>query len=422
MPWQKALFILASFLVTVAFYPQLHDVAAMPKWVCIGIIIPLIVLRLEVRMTALHYAGLAIILYAALSLLWIEVIDDGLWEMWHLALLGAVFVIAAELPDIDWPLRAFVIGTGISSLIAIGQSLGWRGLPVMSTHIAAGFYLNQNFMAEACAVGLVVALSRRWWVLFALNVPAIVIVEARGALLGIAAGALVAAFAKSMRLGLTCIIAALLFIGAATILRPGDNIGSMNERLSIWADTWDGLNVMGHGFGSFFTEFPVKATRIPTGVNRAEYAHNEGLNLLFEMGIPGAILVSIFCGMLWARASKEQRMVFAAIGAMACFSFPLRLPSTAFVFALVAGSVCSHWHLHVRRQSNLGNNSGRRLQTSLNNYTEGASYRTRRGNISVQSFGASQSGTRSHKFYGDHQSHGCDSISRPDFEGRSALA
>lgn len=405
--WQKAAFIITAFLVAVAFYRGIHDVAAMPKWVALGFLVPLVLIKINVRMTALHYWGAALVILSTVSLLWTEIVYDGVYEIWHLLLLAGVFLIAAELDSIEWPLMAFTLGTGVSGIVAILQVFGIFWIETLHNGYASGLFLNQNFMAEACAAAIVIAASRKWWPLVVMNAPGVVFVGARGAILGLMAAAFVWLWQRNRRSSFVLVMLLAVTMAGLTFYKRGDNIGSVNERLAIWADTWDGVTFFGHGIGSFFTQYPVKATRIDVALNRSEYAHNEALNILFELGLPGLVVVSGFVWVLWARAGIDERMVLACLGAIALVGFPLRLPATAFCFALVAGGVCSRWRRHVVSESHGRDYAGQRVQNKDDAYRPGDAHGERRGCFSVQSPDAPKGCTRRDQLHGHHRSIGC---------------
>ena len=107
--------------------------------------------------------------------------------------------------------------------------------------------------------------------------------------------------------------------------------------------------ILGAGLDAFGVAFPKYDTW--TGIFRVEQAHNDYLQTLADSGVAGIICVGTFIGLLFRNglqtikfAENSLRKAFS-IGALGgCFAilihsfvdFPLRTPSNAFFFLLLA--------------------------------------------------------------------------------------
>lgn len=143
-------------------------------------------------------------------------------------------------------------------------------------------------------------------------------------------------------------IALVLFlIAAAIVLTAIWDFGlwdklpfSLSIRLSYWADTLGNLNWLGHGIGSFLGSYPSFAS-IDTMVSRTDHAHNDFIEWVFELGLVGAVLlVALVVVAVRSDLGDRDLAVVVALGVEMLFAFPLHLPCTAFVGAVLLGHLC----------------------------------------------------------------------------------
>ena len=66
------------------------------------------------------------------------------------------------------------------------------------------------------------------------------------------------------------------------------------------------------------------------------HAHNDYLELVYELGAVGAVLGALFAWELWGPLNSA-RLVLIVFAVEACFAFPSHLPATLAIAALVAG-------------------------------------------------------------------------------------
>ena len=132
---------------------------------------------------------------------------------------------------------------------------------------------------------------------------------------------------------------------------------STDTRVEIWRDTlhligaykWTGcgLGAYGHGFYRYKSVAPV---------NTVEFAHNDYLQILGELGIPGGLLVGLLAAwiaarvlavVLWRRGARNWELaigLFASLvtlGVHSLADFNLYIPANALAFAWLGGVAVS---------------------------------------------------------------------------------
>jgi len=128
------------------------------------------------------------------------------------------------------------------------------------------------------------------------------------------------------------------------------------------ANSWTGVGLGNYKVG--FLEYKSLSLSGPSGaryvrpITRAAQAHNEYLQVLAELGIPGMagiiVLISLAIGTSWIRcrslATESQRLEFllltaglVVVSAHAVVSFPFHLPITALLFVTILGLASSSY-------------------------------------------------------------------------------
>jgi O-antigen ligase len=132
---------------------------------------------------------------------------------------------------------------------------------------------------------------------------------------------------------------------------------SKDDRVEIWHDTlqfigaykWTGcgLGAYEHGFYRFKAVAPI---------NTVDFAHNDYLQILAELGIPGILLVGLLAGwiaartlavVLWRRDARNWELAvgllasLATIGLHSLADFNLYIPANALAFAWLGGVAVS---------------------------------------------------------------------------------
>ena len=115
-------------------------------------------------------------------------------------------------------------------------------------------------------------------------------------------------------------VAALLVLGEAK-LHSGAN------RIILWGATAMAITPLGQGLGWFYAAHPAQ-----------EYAHSDVLQAFAELGVGGFVLVAVpFACWIGSKRERAVKAVFCVICGAVLLSFPLHLPASGFLAALVAG-------------------------------------------------------------------------------------
>lgn len=320
-----------------AYWPAISAFAVAPKWAVIALV-PLLLVSRRIEMKAAHWAGLALLGYAALSLAWHPVLLEGLDGLAKLLLVAACFMAGSLVADLTILFEAFAWGVTLSAALAIAQYLGWDGVNQLVP--PAGLFGNKNFLGEAAALALIGVVGRpRWWLAIG-PLVALWFSGCREAWLAAGVGLLVPLWAMGYRKGVIETLVGLCGAISLLSLGPFGHVGDMHTRLAIWHDTWDGLTWLGRGIGSFMVAYPQFATHMDLlADSRPEFAHNDALQLAFELGLPGLLCGGIlFAGIiLQSAANIRGRAIFVALLVESALGFPLHMPATAFLGACVAG-------------------------------------------------------------------------------------
>lgn len=321
-------------LLPVAFLPGLISGATSPRWALMSFLIPIMLWTVDMRKIPHVKILAAILLYCAISIAWMEIRLDGYMELWHMALLVGVFAIGASTERIEKPLYWMALSVAITAPLAALQSFGYIGIGQVAE--PAGLFINKNIYAEISAALLVaMILSRQWAITIALSVI-VVLTQEKASFVALVVAATIWLWPRYRVFSFLMIV--VLFVCGYFMLSHG----MANSRIDIWADTIQGMTVLGNGIGSFWTEYPTSATHYDVLNFRPEHAHNEILHFLFEIGIIGtSMLAAVAYFAIHGRGAREvEYLVLVCILTESMFAFPLHMPTTAFLASLVAGRLC----------------------------------------------------------------------------------
>ena len=281
-------------------------------------------------LTRAGIAGLAFILWAALTTFCGAAPPDGLNALWQVAILGAIcFLHRVINPQLA---AFFYCRVGWNGPIGRGEYRSARRLdrPVDHHHAVRLVYQphshgrgggNSPDLAH-CRTDVVVGLAAATG-LHPLRHPR------RGA--GVDCGARGPVVETSILAHWRASAGQSGAIGARGIDSSDRHYGPEGSG-TIWHETAGGISLLGNGFGAF------------GGVQHAlqldftvpQHAHSDALELLWETGIIGFCLLLIFMRQLLGplNASRLVLIVFVVEG---CFGFPAYLPATLCLVGVAAG-------------------------------------------------------------------------------------
>jgi hypothetical protein len=312
--------VLTGFLAATAFWPGIVDGATAPRWAVLGVLVPLCLLlagparvRPMVALAALAFLGAA-----ALSISWAPDRLSATDELVHMTILAAAMWLGASLDDLSPFWGGAAAGVSISVLLAVAQTFGFDGVPQAVS--PAGLFGNKNVLAEACLLALVVA----WALPFALLGLAL---AGSKAALGAATVMLAVWLRKRAPLASKAILAGLV-LALVWLVASGNE--SFSIRLGYWTEAASAMTPLGHGIGSFAAFNP-----------EAEFAHSEVIQLAFEMGLIGLLLVGVYAyamgGIDVGAGVGPELVVLVGVGAVSLFGFALHMPLTAVAASLAVG-------------------------------------------------------------------------------------
>jgi hypothetical protein len=336
-----------GFLASSLYWPGIAGAASTPRWAFLFAAVPWMLLPR--RMSTAHVAGALFIGWAILTIAWGAAPLDGVGALAELLLLAACFCLGNQIENLRPIIIGAALGLTVSSGFAVAQ---WWGFEPIRGGYASGLFSNGNYLAEAAALVIVGVIAERlWWVLPGL-LPALLLPHARGAILAAVLGMIVA-----FRSRLEVVIAlggavAIAGLWSAFHLDP-----TTLDRLDLWNTALRNVTFFGHGIGSFWAVYPDLDMRAVV-TESPEFAHNEFLNIAFEIGIPGLVLALAFCATM-AGPIDTSRLILIALAVESCFAFPLHLPTSAFL-----GAICAGHAVRTRYLLRLGALRGRRVVAS----------------------------------------------------------
>ena len=325
-----------GLILPLCYIPGVSDLDILSGWIVLSLTLPWFFLR-PLRLGVAHYLGLAFLGYATLSLLWAPVWQQGIWDLWQLAILAACFCLGSS-RDNQRPLYlGLALGLSVNTALAVGQQFGWQPVHHNSSDIPAGFFFNNDMLGESAALVSIALYSIRLYWPIILTLPSVFLSGGRAAILSIV---------------VVILHRRLDAIPNRTKCPPchrdlnhclwhyNHNTNAFHERIALWEDTASGLTPFGHGAGSFFMLYPKYALRTDTMSTRPEDPHNDYLGLAFQYGL-GATLVFAILGISLV-SSGPSRLVLLAFGLIAFVSFPIRIPIEGLVGMVALGWLCRH--------------------------------------------------------------------------------
>lgn len=350
------------FMLPLVVLPGNDDASALPQTVLFQAGVSLLwVVRLTVRARALREPGVArpllvLLGWAALSLLWATDAGTGSQVLWRWSAAVALFLLVADEIESAAPARAlltcvFAAGALVSAVGLLQQITGFDVVPqafppagtLANKNVAAGFVVVTLPLGLALAAGAVAAWqSALFSAASGASLAYLVHADCRGAFLALAAEVVVALAVLTWRghraawtpRHLVALAPGLVVFGllswtpapqsaeadpsrrseTARLASQADERAarSVAIRFGVWRNTLELIReqpLRGVGLAGFRTEYPRVAGRfVSDGTDidqRVESAHNDYLQGLAELGLPGVLL------MLWILVAGARAAALA---------------------------------------------------------------------------------------------------------------
>lgn len=373
-----------GFLLTALYWPGIAGAATTPRWALLAVALPVVLLWSRVRshrgarrvnpieklngaemvpprFTLVHFFGALFLTWSAISLSWTPNKLDGVAEFIKLTILAQSFVLGTRLQHLLPLLYGMAIGLFVSSIVVLVQLASPDIVLHTTTH--SGLFINSGSLAEIAAlvlIGLVYefrTMATIWrFALFVCLSPSIILPQSRGAWLALVTAFTIWLWSKSKP-------SALALMGLTAILityslHLGFHISSVTQRLGMYADAISGLTWLGHGIGSFWTDYAPLSNTLDIFAERPEHLHNDWLEIVFEGGLTGFGLLLCLGWQAGLRAvhagGGAAAIILCGFTAESTVGFTLHNPCTAFLAAVCLGHLARNghslrYHLHARR-------------------------------------------------------------------------
>jgi O-Antigen ligase len=328
---------LLTFAVSIAYLP-LPSYSTAGRWAVCAFVCVLL-WQARPKMGPAHWMGLAFLVWCFLSFFWSVGKLDTINQLYHILLLAGVFVVASVETDL-WP-TTLALGCGItvSAVIAFLQLNGYHPVSAVTEGEfgvgGAGLFLNKDFFAQVASPALLLAIGFGTWAFVPAALFGVIATASREAWIATALGGLVLICWKlpsfKWRVAVTVAIVALCFAALRYDLNllNGARLSSFNDRIAFWQYTLPNITWLGYGLGTYPLLWP-----------GWDHAHNEFLELAFEIGLGVVPLVGVFVYALSASLSAPAQAALVSLLVSACTYFPFHQPTTAFLAALLAGHLC----------------------------------------------------------------------------------
>lgn len=344
-----------GFLLAICLDPYIWTGATTPRWALLAIALPVLcALSAPNNFNVSKLLGLSFIAWAAATLTWTANLWDGLGQFIWLILIAMSFCYGSRLESLERTFQGLALGVTVSSAITMLTPMPSTYIGIIQTN-PEGLFGNRNMLAEIAVLTAFGCFAyKRYWFIPGL-LPAIFYPPlARGALLAALAGFCAWLWPRSR--AAVCLLGCMVLIGLAVTLDLDYRTESILERIQVWQAVWHGVDWQGHGLGSLYTLAPYLSSVWDTAQIRLDHAHNEALEILFELGAIGfALYVAIWLNALRA-ADDVTRPALVAFLVISSIAFPWHIPTNAFVGALLLGHAVRHgaglrWLYHDWRSS-----------------------------------------------------------------------
>ncbi len=330
---------LLAFLVSIAFYNGILGCATLPKWIVLAVGLPLC--RFAPRLTIENLCVGTLLAWCAASIAWTPERFEAVNKLYFFLLFGYAFIAAQEgtLRDI---MLGFAAGLCVNAVIGLLQFAG-DDLGINQGVAPAGLLFNADFLAEFAAVVSVWIVAVRRWEILPLTALPLALCSSRAAVVVFVAGAIWCLPRWWHRLA--AVVAACPAAYLALYHLGSGKARDVNARIEIWR--WGMQHLSWRGMGIEWTRAAREVIYLPGMPPRlVGEIHSDVLQIPVELGIIGACLILLLGGLLlWhARHDRIGTAVLVACGADLAVNFPLQLPLSGALLAMVAGTAAAAGH------------------------------------------------------------------------------
>lgn len=282
------------------------------------------------------WSGAALLGLAGVSVLWAPEPLNATLGLLQLILLAGAFVVGCA-GGAKAVFEGFAWGMVLNAAIAVPEFFGWHPIEHWKGVMPSALFGNKDFLAEAALLAVTPLLYQKRWLMAAAISPALLLPLDRAVIFAAGIVAFIAAARWSKAVAFYAAATALILIAAYSAL-PG-RLGSLNDRAMIWSDSARGLTLFGRGIGQFYNTYPENSQLEPLEVIRPDHAHNDLLELAYELGVPGLALALAFVFGVLIGPFGWEKLAFIELCAIGLFAFPLHNAATAILGLLAAGGV-----------------------------------------------------------------------------------
>ncbi len=310
-----------AFLLAIIYVPYISGAPTSPRWAFASVTFPLCLIGLiwlyrEIRFTLVHFIGLLFIIYAGWSISW-TYNNQAIYELIKLLILAEAFILGAFLTSLKSIFKGLGLGIIASNFLIL---FGMKG----------GLFINVNTLAETAVIVLIgLCVYRLWWYI-PFILPSIILNGSRNAVFTLGVMFSFWCWSKSKIITVCLLSLITVAIILLTYYYNDDKVDSTYYRIKIWKDILEHVTWFGWGLNSF------SMYSLYNIYTKPMFAHNDLLQILFELGIIGAILAIAFFTLVM-RTQRNERYIVGSFIVISIFDFPFHLPVSACVALFVCG-------------------------------------------------------------------------------------
>lgn len=320
--------------VLLAYVPGIIGAAISTGWLFLLLVTPPLLFFYKAKIKDTHVLGLVFLILASLSLAWTENLNVGVFYLFQLYALGAVFYIGSATTNLNWIVHGLGFGLAVNSVTAIFQYFNVYYVYTNQDDIA-GLLVNKNIYCELSAILFIIFVLFKFWWWIPVTLPGLILIHSRAAMLAL--GLFFVSYLYKLNKRLTIVGGIVLTLLATVFYWNKFNILSIQERFGLWTDTIRGLKPFGNGVGSYEILYPKFAFSVDTLLARPKFAHNDLLQAAFEFGILIIPLVMLIYNVITIK-SKYQLALWSIL-VISLFTYPFHTPASAFIWFVFAGFV-----------------------------------------------------------------------------------